>query len=605
MTGRLLKVKLADCPAPTGQSDHDGFLSLTGEHIRYSYIGRDKGANREIHIPGARKDEDTNVMTEEQAAQSDEFAAPTAVPSALSALQPVILRLLSTIRGASAFSEVVLLFEDPADVNNVLMVVEAASGGEPPEPVTDASLPAWGELRSMMPDSGPAEVELGDSLQGILTSINRPAPTGALWLPLRFEGRYLGGILLTGSSIGSELSAAAQIEVGSAADHLASLLSQVVRLERENEKLIQLIQMLQVTRTLMRESEAGHLLNMVLNTLSRIVGNGRMALLPTTVLGKPKSFIRQVDHGEVLAAHELILSRRDPRIDDQIQGRQGGLEVTETFPEEQFSSFNRITPWILRDAGRSYLGTLYLYDNDPAQEDTLDHSVIRTIIVELERTLRRYLIEDDAAHAISELPYRIWSREYWLRRFEEEINLTGRRGTRVTCGVVELLDYERLQDELDDLVLNESVLTLVQMVKASIRDTDLICRLDRNHFGLLFLDAAKKNVLPALERVATQIRSMAGTSQTSTGLTFVSGLSEFPWDGEAVPSLLRKAWTATAMARDEGSFNLNLYNEDNAREFLRENTGIREEITVHLELLGSLELASFTETIPPIQSEGR
>ncbi len=544
-------------------------------------------------------------MTEEQGTQTEETPVRTGVPSALSALQPVILRLLSTIRGASAASEVVLLFEDPADTDAILMLIEVASGNGKPGLETDPFLPTWATLRSEMSESGPVEVELDDSYRKIWTSIDKQAPASALWLPLHFEGRFLGGVLLAGSAIGSELSASVMVEVGSATDHLSSLLSQVVRLERENEKLIQLIQMLQLTRTLMRESEAGHLLNMVLNTLSKIVGNSRLALFPTTVLGKQKSFTRNITPTESFELHELMLAHLNPRIEDQVQGRQPSTEVSELFPEKQFTSFQRITPWVLRDAGRTYLGTLYLFDTDPAQEDTLDHSVIRTIIVELERTLRRYLIEDDAAHAILELPYRVWSREYWLSRFEEEINLTGRRGTRVTCGVVELLDYERLETEMDYLILNESVLTLVQMVKASVRDTDLICRLDRNHFGLLFLDAPKKNIVPALERVADQIRLMKSNSSTAAVITFVAGLAEFPWDGERVPVLLRKAWTAAAMARAQGSFHLDLYEDEKARSFLQEHTGVREEITVHLELLGSLEQASFTETLPPSQPEER
>lgn len=544
-------------------------------------------------------------MAEEQEIHSEGIVAQTGVASALAALQPVILRLLSAIRGASAASEVVLLFEDPTDADNILMLIEAALDNGTTEPGADLTIPTWTSLRSEMPDTGPAPVRLTDSYQEIWTSVDLKPPEEALWVPLRFEDRFLGGILLSGKVIGTDLSASAMVEVGSASNHLASLLSQVVRLERENEKLIQLIHMLQVTRTLMRESEAGHLLNMILNTLTRIVGNNRLALFPTTVLGKPRTFIRHVDAAEASDLHNLVLSHLNPRIENKIQGRQAGSEVSEIFPEKKFSSFQRMTPWVLRDAGRTYLGILYLFDNDPAQEDTLSHAVIRTIIVELERTLRRYLLEDDAAHAMSELPYRIWSREYWLRRFEEEISLTGRRGTRVTCGVLELLDYDQLRTEMDELVLNESVLTLVQMIKASVRETDLICRLDRNHFGLLFLDAAKENVLPALERVAAQIQIMGKDKTPTPGITFVSGLAEFPWDGEGVPTLLRKAWSATAIARAQGPFNLGLYDEAEARQFLQENTDIREEITVHLELLESLELATFTESLSPTQPEER
>jgi|GEM_PF-2508761 len=515
------------------------------------------------------------------------------VPSALEALQPVITRLLSTIRGTAAAAEVLLLFGDPADGEDVLALFEATSiNGDPPSVLEN--IPTWSAIREDLPAEGPAPVTLPGSYGTLWTEAGFTARTSALWLPLMVEEVFLGGLLLTGGGADQELSPTATIEVRTAADHLASLLNQVIRLERENEKLVQLIRMLQVTRTLMRESEAGHLVNMILNTLSRIVGNSRLALFPTTVLGEPRTFIRHVDPPDAVALHEMVLNHLNPRLDDRVQARQACHETAQIFPEKTFDSFTRFTPWVLRDAGRTYLGTLYLYDNDPAQEDTLGHAVIRTIVVELERTLRRYLIEDESAHAITELPYRIWSREYWMRRFEEEIGLTGRRGTRVTCGIVELLDYESLREEMDDLLLKESILTMIQVIKSSVRETDLICRIDRNHFGILFLDAAKMKVLPAMERIASQIQRVVGGAAMAPRISFTAGLSEFPWDGEGVPTLIRRAWTANAMARSSGPFTIATYESETAQAYLDDNEAIREEITVHMELLGTLDLPATT-----------
>ena len=385
----------------------------------------------------------------------------------------------------------------------------------------------------------------------------------------------------------------------------SSLLRQVVQLERENKKLTQLIQMLQMTRTLMRESEAGHLLNMVLNTLSKIVGNNKLALFPTTVLGEYRTFIRHVDFNESGNLHDLVLKHLDPRADSKVQGRQACTDIEEVHPDQEFSTFTRATPWVLRDAGRTFLGMLYLFDNDPAQEDTLSHAVTRTIIVELEHTLRRYLLDDSAAHAISELPYRIWSREYWLHRFEEEINLTGRRGTRVTCGILAMVNYDELLEKMDDLILKESILTFIQVIKSSVRETDLICRLDRSHFGVLFLDAAKSKVMPALERISTQVQRIVGGSAQEPQIKFIAGLAEFPWDGERVSTLLRKAWTAAAIANSKGAYVLQPYDHDEAQAFLRKHEDVMDEISVHLELLGKLELADATSTASPSPPEER
>lgn len=527
------------------------------------------------------------------------------MPSPLAALEPVIKRLLSSIRGISAASEVLMFFGDPADGEDILLLVETARTGGPVEPDIDLNLPAWSSLQNDFPGDGPVSVSLPETYSTLWSEAGFKKPSEAVWIPLKYEDRFLGGVLLSGGGVSRALVPAAAVEIVSVSEDLASLLSQVVRLESENEKLVQLIRMLQVTRTLMRESEAGHLLNLILNTLSRIVGNNRLALCPTTVLGEPKIFIRHIDNDEAIRLHELILGHLNPREDGSIRGRQSASDVSELFPEVEFTTFKKATPWILRDAGRTYLGILYLFDNDPAQEDTLGHAVIRTIVVELERTLRRYLLEDDAVHAVSELPYRIWSREYWLRRFEEEISLTGRRGTRVTCCILEILNYEQLKAEMDGLVLKESILTLIQIMKASVRETDLICRLDRNHFGILFLDAAKEKVLPALERIASRMQKIVGGASVAPSMSFAAGLAEFPWDGEGVPTLLRRAWTASAIARTKGPFTLELFDQDIAQPFLANNTDIREEITVNLELLGGLDLSLAPETLPPMIPEVR
>ncbi len=527
------------------------------------------------------------------------------VPSALQTLEPVIRKLLSGLRGAAAASQAVLLFGDPAQDNRTRMLMEAASGPERADEDSLPELPPLGSLESDFPAEPMSVVDLPDTYADLWVSNGTPPPERALWFPLKYEKNLIGGILLSGGGATGELSPTSVIEVRTAAEHLEGLLSQVIRLERDNVQLAQLINMLRATRTLMRESEAGHLVNMTLSTLSRIVGNSRLALFPTTVLGRYKSYIRHVDPEESAELHQLMLERIDPRGDEKAHGRQAWVDAAETYSDNRFNSFSRITPWVLRDSGRTYLGMLYLFDNDPAQEDTLTHSVIRTIVVELERTLRRYLIEDDAAHAISDLPYRIWSREYWLRRFEEEINLTGRRGTRVSCGILELLDYDKLLTELDELLLNESILTFLQVVKASVRETDLICRLDRNHFGVLFLAAAKAKVLPAMNRIATTTQQVVGGAAMAPRISFSAGLSEFPWDGEGVPTLLRRAWSAAVIARAKGRFTVEMFDTESAEEFMRNNKGARHEVDVHLELLGGLVLPASAESFPPSMPEER
>ncbi|MFO7768029.1 MAG: hypothetical protein R6W82_03610 [bacterium] len=528
----------------------------------------------------------------------------TSPPSALHSLEPVIRHLLSSLRGSAAASQALLFMVDPGSEDGVLLLIEESSDDGPARLGETATLPSLTALASDFPEEGPVVVDLPSGYAAVWETLARETPDQVLWVPLTTDGSSQGGIVLSGGS-SLALSDASRVEIRKAAEDLSSLLHQVIRLERENVMFSQLINMLRATRNLMRESEAGHLVNMTLSTLSRIVGNNRLALFPTTVLGRYRTFVRHVEKEEAEQLHERMLEHLKPREDDRVHGRQAGLEPAELFHDGEFESFSRVTPWVLRDSGRTFLGMLYLFDNDPAQEDILTHSVIRTIVVELERTLRRYLLEDDAAHAVSELPYRIWSREYWMRRFEEEINLTGRRGTRVACGILEVLDFERLAAELDDLLLRESMLTFLQVVKSSVRETDLITRLDRSHFGVLFLDAPKAKVVPAMERIGSRLQQVVGGAAMAPRISFVAGLSEFPWDGEGVPTILRRAWTASIMARVEGPFTVTLYDHEEAREFLDRNEELGMEMDVHLELLGNLVLPASAGSIPPVSPEER
>ncbi len=527
------------------------------------------------------------------------------VPSALETLEPVIRELLSALRGASAAAHALLLFGDVALGERLTLMLAAAAeeGLVSPENLPDP--PTLARIRAEFPADEIGLVEVPETSHLLWHACGIEPPKKAIWIPLSWEGQFFGGIFLSGRGLRHPLSATATIEVRTASGHLGGLLSQVIRLERDNQKLAQLIGMLRATRTLMRESEAGHLVNMTLSTLSRIVGNSRLALFPTTVLGRYRTYIRHVDAAEASRLHELMLQRLDPRNEGRTQGRQAAVDVSEIFADQEFASISRVTSWVLRDSGRTYLGMLYLFDNDPAQEDTLTHAVIRTIVVELERTLRRYLIEDDAAHAVSDLPYRIWSREYWMRRFEEEINLTGRRGTRVTCGILEILDYDRLLAEMDDLLLKESILTFLQVVKASVRETDLICRLDRNHFGVLFLDASKTKVLPALERIGNRLQQVVGGAAMAPRIAFVAGLSEFPWDGEAVPTLLRRAYASAMLARLQGPFTNEQYDHERMEGLLGAHPDLRAELDVYLDLLGELVLPISAGTFPPSATEER
>jgi len=136
-------------------------------------------------------------------------------------------------------------------------------------------------------------------------------------------------------------------------------------------------------------------------------------------------------------------------------------------------------------------------------------------------------------------------------------------------------NYDELLENMDDMILKESILTFLHVIKASVRETDLICRLDRNHFGVLFLDAAKSKVMPALERVSTQIQRVVG--------------------GSALEPL----------AHSKGAYELQLYDHDEAQKFLKRHEEVREEISVRLELLGELEPSDVTITPSSSPSEER
>jgi len=98
---------------------------------------------------------------------------------------------------------------------------------------------------------------------------------------------------------------------------------------------------------------------------------------------------------------------------------------------------------------------------------------------------------------------------------------------------------------------------------------------------------------------------VVGGAAMAPRISFAAGLSEFPWDGEGVPTLLRRAWSATVIARAKGRFTVEMYDTESAEEFMRGNKEARHEVDVHLELLGNLVLPASAEFFPPSTPEER
>jgi diguanylate cyclase (GGDEF)-like protein/PAS domain S-box-containing protein len=145
------------------------------------------------------------------------------------------------------------------------------------------------------------------------------------------------------------------------------------------------------------------------------------------------------------------------------------------------------------------------------------HSIDITKIKELEEELKRLSVTDRLT--------RIFNRMKFEQSLKEEIKRLKRYNTKLSVIMLDIDHFKDINDTYGHDVGDKVMITLTNLVKSYIRDTDIFCRWGGEEFMLLLPHTSLENAVKLAERI--RIKIMTHKFPVVESLTCSFGVSEF------------------------------------------------------------------------------
>lgn len=174
----------------------------------------------------------------------------------------------------------------------------------------------------------------------------------------------------------------------------------------------------------------------------------------------------------------------------------------------------------------------------------------------------RYLI-----HASAQLDETsgLYNQHFFIKRLGEEMSLSKRHGSPVTCVILSISYFETYQDSYGYGFVSNMLQQVGQVAKEHIRQEDIVARLGDNELGLLLPRSTEKGSLTLTKRIIQEIEEIPfymGDQEEHIHLK--AGVASFPMADEPEmdpDTLIRYARHALHHARCDKHKKLQLFSE--------------------------------------------
>jgi len=138
-------------------------------------------------------------------------------------------------------------------------------------------------------------------------------------------------------------------------------------------------------------------------------------------------------------------------------------------------------------------------------------------------------------------------------RIEQAMAQARRDGGKFAVVLMDLDQFKNVNDSLGHGAGDALLLAVAQRLRASLRETDTICRLGGDEFLLLFHDLREREaVLPILASLQAQLSTPVAVEGNEMRVSASFGVTFYPDDGRDLETLQRQADTAMYRAKDSG-----------------------------------------------------
>lgn len=147
----------------------------------------------------------------------------------------------------------------------------------------------------------------------------------------------------------------------------------------------------------------------------------------------------------------------------------------------------------------------------------------------------------------------LMNRRSFMERLGQEVARAQRHGQTPTLLMLDIDHFKKINDNYGHPAGDAVLVHLGELLKASLRNVDLVGRLGGEEFGLVLVETNAAMAAPVIERLLEQIRNTTVTLADATTIRFTAsiGSTEILW-GDTVDTAIQRADEALYTAKHSG-----------------------------------------------------
>ncbi|MBI4308693.1 MAG: GGDEF domain-containing protein, partial [Candidatus Omnitrophica bacterium] len=155
--------------------------------------------------------------------------------------------------------------------------------------------------------------------------------------------------------------------------------------------------------------------------------------------------------------------------------------------------------------------------------------------------------------AITDASTGVYTRRYFLERFEEEIKRAQARKTAVSFLMLDVDHFKKVNDQHGHLTGDEVLAQIGGALKESVREIDIAGRYGGEEFCVVLPETDAAGAMLVAERIRKSVAKKAIKAYDATlHVTVSTGIASFPADGKLPEELIDKADWSLYRAKSQG-----------------------------------------------------
>jgi len=154
----------------------------------------------------------------------------------------------------------------------------------------------------------------------------------------------------------------------------------------------------------------------------------------------------------------------------------------------------------------------------------------------------------------------VFNRRYYLERFREEMERSGKFNYKFSCLMIDIDYFKSFNDRYGHIVGDAILRELSRTIQETIRQIDLIGRYGGEEFSIILSETDKNAAQLAAERIRSAVQDRRiRVYDEELKITVSIGISTFPQDGKDIERLIDKADSALYQAKQAGRNKVCIY----------------------------------------------